>query len=810
MRRVGLLLLALATAPCAGQQQPGFADLVNTGQLDQAAAWARRAGDRLGLGQVMVLQGRLDSASALFTAVRAERGTGYRSALSALATLAARRGDRAEVAALATEMLANPLGPDASSADRVAWGDMLALTADGDPEQVRSALAAYDAATRNDSADVAGRLAAAALFLNHYNAPEARADYQRVLDREPDNTVALVGMARVAAFSGDGDAVTWARRALAINPRSVDAWLVLARRQFESELYDSAAASLAHARDLDSSRVDVWALAGALAWVGDDSVAFATATAAALQRNPRGGDYFGAIAEAAARQRRYQAAVDLAARGVAGDSSSVAAWVAWGTNLLRTQQIAAGRRALEQAFARDPFHLWTKNSLDLLDQLETFAVVRSARFEIVAPRSAADLLGQMLLPLLETGYDSLAARYDYLPPTPIRVELYDRHADFSVRTIGLAGFGALGVSFGTTLVIDAPEARRPGSFNIGSVVWHELGHTFTLGRSGHRVPRWLSEGLSVLEERRARPGWGAAVTPNFVAALAAGELLPLSALNDGFLRADRPDRLALSYYHASLVAEYLEATVGMSGIQHLLDGYARGATTDSLIAEVTGRPIARFDQDFTAWLRGRLPRALAAIAAGDSGVIAAPFGAGIAALAAGDSTAAQRLFERARDDFPAFGGEAGPRMPLAQLYFAAGDTAAALAELAVVTRHDETALAANQLEAQWRLVAADTLGAVQALERASWIAPTVVELWQRMAVLATAAGRFDQTVRARRALMALDPADPLAAQTDLAEALLADGQLAAARRELLSVLERAPTYSRALTALMDVRARSDQ
>ncbi len=40
-------------------------------------------------------------------------------------------------------------------------------------------------------------------------------------------------------------------------------------------------------------------------------------------------------------------------------------------------------------------------------------------------------------------------------------------------------------------------------------MWHELAHTFTLGLSNNHAPRWFSEGLSVLEERRARPEWGA-------------------------------------------------------------------------------------------------------------------------------------------------------------------------------------------------------------------------------------------------------------------------------------------------------------
>src|SRR6185503_18134860 len=110
--------------------------------------------------------------------------------------------------------------------------------------------------------------------------------------------------------------------------------------------------------------------------------------------------------------------------------------------------------------------------------------------------------------LAEEAYDSLAARYGYKPATPVRVEVYNSHADFSVRTVGLAGLGALGVSFGNVVAMDSPSAREGGEFNWGSTLWHELAHVFTLGMTAHRVPRWLSEGLSVVEERRARRTWG--------------------------------------------------------------------------------------------------------------------------------------------------------------------------------------------------------------------------------------------------------------------------------------------------------------
>ncbi len=206
---------------------------------------------------------------------------------------------------------------------------------------------------------------------------------------------------------------------------------------------------------------------GALAWLSGDSTAWHGAVAAANRLDARPADFWAEVAEAAARHRRYAEAVELARRGVALDSGSVAALTALGNNLLRIGEIPAGRAALDRAFALDPFHLWNKNTLDLLDELAGFTVVTLGRFTIVAPPSDVDLLTTVLPPLLEEAYDTLVSRYDYRPPTPIRVELYDRHADFSVRTIGLTGLGALGVSFGPVLVLDAPEARAAGEFNLG-------------------------------------------------------------------------------------------------------------------------------------------------------------------------------------------------------------------------------------------------------------------------------------------------------------------------------------------------------
>ena len=213
------------------------------------------------------------------------------------------------------------------------------------------------------------------------------------------------------------------------------------------------------------------------------------------------------------------------------------------------------------------YDVWTKNTLDLLDTAPQYEEVSGEHVTLVIERKDAPLVALYALPLAERAFAELAARYRYQPPGRIRIELYRSHADFSVRTVGLAGLDALGVSFGPVIALLAPAARPPGEYNWGSTLWHELTHTFTLGVSGNKVPRWLSEGLSVHEEHRANPSWGSDATAPFLQAVLANRLVNVSRMNDGFMRPAYPEQISFSYYQASLLCEMIEKEHGVEGLR---------------------------------------------------------------------------------------------------------------------------------------------------------------------------------------------------------------------------------------------------
>jgi tetratricopeptide (TPR) repeat protein len=283
----------------------------------------------------------------------------------------------------------------------------------------------------------------------------------------------------------------------------------------------------------------------------------------------------------------------------------------------------------------------------------------------------------------------------------------------------------------------------------------------------------------------------------------------VSQLNDGFMRPRYPEETSFSYYQASLFCEWVEVTKGARALPALLTAYRDGADTPVAMQRVLGLSMSQVDTQFDAWLRQRFATELQAVA-GPSGADSTG-GAFVMTMrvAVGlletKPDSARVMLERARGMFPSYAGDDGPAWYLAQAALTARDTTQALRMLAQVTERDETALAANRLEAELRQRRGDLPGAAAAMERVLWIWPYTAGDHEALASLATRLGDHTRAVRERRAVIALRPADLMVARLELARALAAGGDTTAARRELLSLLEEAPSYEAAQQLLLELR-----
>ncbi len=790
--------------------------LAETGRLAEAERMAREGGPALltPLGEVLALEGRLVAAESAFAAAARAGGSDRRTAEVSLAELAVRRGDPPTAHRMAENVVAGYEGEGDrwSPADRVAAGRAYAVLAPGDAEAARAALRAFDAAVAADSGLLEPRLRTGDLFLDHYNAPDAEASYQGVLARAPENARALLGMARVQQFQGNPHGFETTQHSLRVNPALVPALVLEGELFLDAEAHDSAAALGRRALGVDSTALGGWALLGATALLTGDSAGFASARAGARRFHPRPAAFFAMIAEWTARHRRYAEAARLGREAVAIDPESSEAQGVLGMNQLRIGAMDSGRVHLERAFAQDPFHVWYKNTLDLLDELAKFRTITTGRFQIVAPADQAELLAMYLGPLLEEAYDTLAARYEYRPPTPVRIELYSRPADFSVRTAGLTGLGALGVSFGSVLAMDAPSAREAGNFNWGSTAWHELTHAFTLGLSDHKVPRWFSEGLSVLEERRARPGWGAGPSLAFLAAFKGDKLLSMKRLNEGFVRPSHPAEIQFSYYQASLVCQMIEEQWGRKALVAMLRAYRDGLDTPGVFQRVLGVNEDELGRRLAGWSRQRFGPALQGVEAWDGkspprGEFVTLLNEAEASLRARRPEEARPKLERAAAMFPEYTGEDAPLVLLAEIRASRGDRKEAADLLERYNAVDEASWESNQREAELREQLQDWAGARKALERMIWISPGEASLHERLAVAAEHLSDRRTALRERRAVLAAGPSDVTEARYQLARAMLAAGDPAAARREILQVLENAPGFEKAQALLLELANR---
>ena len=691
------------------------------------------------------------------------------------------------------------------------------------PQLYRDAMRAFDEAIAADSTDLDRRVRLADLFLEKYNATEALKTLEGVLAVNPRHARANLAMAQVRLFDELESPSPWVQKAIDINPAMPEARALAAILLIDLERYADAAAEARRGLVADSTApAALIALAGAQ-YLQNDSAAFRATMATIHARQPKAADAEAALANIAARSRLYGEAVRFAQAGADRDPKSARALSYLGINAMRTGEMERGRAALDQSFKLDPYDPWSKNTLDLLDTFKDYVEIKTPRFIVMVERKDADLLGPYVESLAEQAYDSLAARYGFRAEAPIRIEIYRSHEDFSVRTVGLSGLGALGVSFGRVIAMDSPAARRVGEFNWGSTLWHELGHVFTLGATGGRVPRWLSEGLSVYEERRARPSWGEEPSPLFIATYSAGQLPKVSRLNDGFMRPAFPAQVPLSYFLASMVGEMIESERGIAAIRGMLDGYRRGLTTERVFREVLKVEPAAFDDEFDKWLRQRFATQFDAVKpaaplslggrreAGAGAIpITGPFleslERGRELLGQGKVDEAIVELKKAKEMFPEYAQSDGPYALLAQAYEIKNDKKSAAAELQAMTVINEEAFVENMAAAAAMLELGDRAGALSALERAVWINPFDPTAHQRLADLAAQMSERRVAIRERRALLALDPSDRVEALYQLALAYADAGDMASARREVLRALEQAPNYSKAQDLLLRIRS----
>jgi tetratricopeptide (TPR) repeat protein len=779
------------------------------------------------LGQVLMARGKNAEAEAALRRASSSNAPDRNVAKLDLAVLLWQKGEREEAFPMFDSYidLYNEQRDRLSAEELMAVGDAVRYVAVTNPVLFEDALHAYDRAAAADAGDLRPGIRAGELFLEKYQAPDAHESFDAVLQVNERHPRALLGKAEVLGFDGnDTEAMQRVQQALEVAPDYPEARTFLARLHLKLEEYEEARAEVERALAVNPASLDALSVLAATHFLSGDVASYERTRDRALALNPRYPDLYNTVAALAVDTRQYHKGVELAAQAVALDSTSWWGWGILGINQLRIGLIDEGTRNVERAFRGDPHNVWLFNTLELTDTFERYRTVTSEHFQFFLDGREAALLEPYLVQVAEEAYRALRTRYRAEPPLPVRVEVYPSHGDFSVRTLGLTGLGALGVAFGSVLVMDSPSARPPGEFNWASTLWHELAHAFHLSMTEHRVPRWFSEGLAVHEQRLARPYWGFRANPSFLQAYQAGRLNPVSRLNHGFVRPDYPEQVLHSYLQSSLVFEMIEAEHGVDAILAMMRGYREGRSTEQLFESVLRTTPEALDDQFDRWFRERYAAPLRSI---DPRAEPPAFNAPVAELERlvaqrpNDFVArialGRRLFEEGQVDqaephlrealrmFPDYAGPDAPNVYLAQIHRQRGNLRGAVEALEAQAALDESAYELLLGAAEIRRELNDRAGELSALSRAIQVFPYEVEGHQRLAELYAEAGDASGAVRERTAILALDPVDKAGAHYELARALVQAGDRAGARTQVLRALEIAPAYPAAQQLLLELR-----
>ena len=686
-------------------------------------------------------------------------------------------------------------------------------------ERFQDANDMYRSAIEADTSYLESHLGAAELFTQKYAYGDAATFLDDALRINPNSARAHLDLARNMRLEGGEQMAAALARALAINPNFADALALKAATALEASRFDEASTEIDKVLKTNTRSLEAHSLRAAMFYLQDRD--FEPEVAATLAISPRHGEIFNTLSHYATITRRTEQAAEFARRAIEVAPRLWDAHLNLGMALLRLGQMEPGREEVEKAFKGDPFNVWAKNTLDLLDSMRDFKETKRGVFIIKASAQESDVLSPYAANLLEEAAAKLTSKYHFTPRGPIIIEIFNNHEDFAVRTLGIPGLGALGVCFGFVIAQDSPSAREAGEFNWGSTLWHEYTHVITLQMTDYRIPRWFSEGLSVYEERRARPGWGDDWNPLFVRAFTDKRWFKIADLDGGFQRPKSPQDVPIAYFQASQICEFIAERFGFDAILRMLAMYREKARTPEVLQQVLKLSESDFDREFTAYIDAKVKPLQQALSTPNN-VVASMSKEEVLKLLATEDTFALRIraaellaadgdtqgalthYLRALELFPYVTGKGNPYESVAKLLEQKGDQAQAAKVLESLVKTDENNLDALKAIARIRLALGERQQALAALQASFFISPFDYKLHTQAGELSADLKNYSQALTEFQVALALAPPNIAEANYNVASAFHALGRQPEAKRAVLRALEAAPRYEKAQELLLRI------
>jgi tetratricopeptide (TPR) repeat protein len=653
-------------------------------------------------------------------------------------------------------------------------------------------------------------------------------NFRKAVELEPADPAGHIGLAQAFRSSDPQMANEALNKALELNARSVAALLHLIDDRINAEQYEEAGSLIEQVISVNPIESSAWSYATVIAHLNNDPDREKDCREKALGRwlsNPQVDHLIG---KKLSQKYRFAEGASCQRRALICDPDYLPAKIQLANDLLRLGNDEEGWKLAREVYESDSYNVVAYNLVTLGDEMEKFSVIDRDGFIVRMDPRESQLFGDRVVEILIKARKKLSEKYQMEVARPVFIEIFPQQKDFAIRTFGLpGGQGFLGVCFGNVITMNSPTSRAAGNTNWESVLWHEFCHVVTLQKTGNKMPRWLSEGISVYEELQEDPAWGQVMTPRYRSMILDGELTPVSKLSSAFLSPKGPEYLQFAYYESALAVKFLIERHGLETFRLMLDDLGTGMPVNDVLGRRTGG-IELLDKEFAEFARKLAeetgkgldwtkpePGQIATVSDCRSWNTQHPDNwFGLRAEAA-------LLLQDEKFD------EAEPLVKrLAELWpeYRADDNAWALLAMIARSRGDvETEI--EMLFKSISVNAADMASFRRLLpllaERKRWDEVTTIA-GKSMAidpidrgaceVLATACGEkgdFSGAARVLGQLTLLDPVDPAGTRLRYAVALKNTGDRKKARRQLLECLEEAPRYEDAHRLLLELTAEND-
>jgi len=431
--------------------------------------------------------------------------------------------------------------------------------------------------------------------------------YEKALKKDAAYQDALAGLVECFWKSHDRRLEPVLETLLALNPNHPRAHQVKVERHLEMGETEKALEIINKMLAINPVSHDFRAMKATALYLDDDLEKMNTLIDEVQEYCPVDTTIFRVLGRFASRHYRFKDGADFQRRALEIDPEDYAAQVFYGLDLLRIGEEKEARVQLQQAFKGNPYNVQAFNLLEMLDALDKFAVIEHGDFILKLPENEKPVMAKPALALLDEALAHFEAKYKVDLEKPILIEMFDQHDDFMVRSVGLPGnVGHLGICFGKLITMDTPSVRPRGSSNWRSVLWHEFVHVITLQKTKNRMPRWLSEGISVYEEGQYSEAFHNRMDPDYRVVIAQDGLPYLADIDAYFTRARSSAHLMFGYFIAGEFTQFYVDKYGFENIVQSLEDIANGSSDIEALVKNAGGDSDRLNTAWHTYLETRL------------------------------------------------------------------------------------------------------------------------------------------------------------------------------------------------------------